>query len=173
MLSYISLATEFLQTVGILGAFYFTARQLKGNNDKSVYDVYEKFSDRMMLLRKMMIADGDIRTIWQGGRESEALRDMEDEKHFYFAKMMFQTNEAFFLALEDPAINTSSKGFHKAAWRANFKTDLTAGTFRKIWSKYQIVQESYDERFRKVVNEIIFEIETQGYPPAAFQENEN
>ncbi|MBM2577545.1 hypothetical protein JQC91_14650 [Jannaschia sp. Os4] len=162
----ITLVSEILQTLGILGAFYFTGRQLKTINDRSVYDVYGKFSDRMMVLRQLMIADEDIRKIWEGGRESEALSEMADEKHFYFAKMLFQINEAFFLALEDPSINTSAKGFHKAAWRANFKTDLTASTFRKVWSRYAIVQESYDEKFRAEVNQIIREIETQGYAPA-------
>lgn len=113
----------------------------------------------MAKLRELMIADEAVRRIWDGGLEGRSLKETENEKHFYFAKMLLQINEAYYLALMDRDFDTDRKGFHFDAWRRNFKNDLTAQRFREMWTKHKIVRDSYDERFAKEVDVIIGEVE--------------
>ena len=168
-----SLFIEALQTLGIIGALLFSGLQARSHQlqlkslqaqekeqrNKSVYSVFDKFSDRMIDLRKIQLMDEQVRKIWDGGLEGEALKEFVDEKHFYFAKMLFQVNEAYFIALMDNDLNTEEKGFRYKPWRDNFKAELTAKNFRDIWSRHRIVRDSYSQGFRDEVNEIIAEIE--------------
>ena len=180
----ISLILEAGQTLGIIGALGFSAiqvmalrrqldhmleqskilhQQVKNANDNSVYNMFNKFSDRMLSMRTLQLQDEQVRQIWDGGEEGKVLsEDGLNEKHFYFAKMLFQINEAYFIALKDADLDTDSKGFHYKPWRANFKADLTSRKFRDIWSRYSIVRDSYSKPFQDEVNEIISELRADG-----------
>lgn len=147
--------------------------QLSAEKDVSAYDAFQRFADRMEHLRVLEIEHPELRSIWKGGLEDEALKQFDKPEQFYFAKMLFQANEALFLALNDENIPTDGKGFTLDGWRENFKTDLSAPMFRGTWTKWRIVRESYDLRFQEEVSKLICEIDTHGLKPAELSVRES
>lgn len=130
-------------------------RQIMGESNDSAYDGYQRFSDRMEHLRMLELDRPEIRMLWEGGEEGDALKTYKHPEQFYFVKMLLQANEAFFLALSDADIHTEKKGFTLDAWRANFMTDLSAPEFRRTWTAFPIVKNSYDKRFQAEVERLI------------------
>ncbi len=124
---------------------------------KTAYDVYDKFADRMFQIRLLQISNNIIPKIWDGGPEGKVQETVLPE-HFYFAKILFQTNEAIFLALNDQSIETEITKMDLEGWKNNFRTDLSAPIFSRIWTDFKHVRDSYSKDFQNVVDGILADI---------------
>ena len=150
-----------LPAVIIASSVYFASRSYQDNRRKTAYEFYDKFADRMFVIRQLQISNPDIPTIWEGGPEGIALKDTPAQ-HFYFAKMLFQANEAIFLALSDPQIQTDATKMDLYGWEENFRTDLSSPIFARIWRNFPHVRSSYSREFQAKVDEILNKLHPQG-----------
>lgn len=155
-LELVSTFAPILSALIIAGSVFYASRNLAHVERKTAYDFYDKFADRMFQIRLLQISNGIIPEIWEGGPEGEALGSIKAE-HFYFAKMLLQANEAVFLALRDKQIQTNITRMDLDGWRQNFKTDLSAPTFARIWREFDHVRNSYSQDFQDEVERILIE----------------
>ncbi|MEL6360403.1 MAG: hypothetical protein AAFR21_04915 [Pseudomonadota bacterium] len=153
----------YISALIIAGSVFYASRNYKHVQRRTAYDFYDKFADRMHDIRSLQLLYPDIPKIWDGGPEGHALSNVEP-RHFYFAKMLLQANEAIFLALRDPLIQTKVTKMDLNGWRQNFKTDLRAPGFADIWRNYDHVRQSYSSVFQKEVERILNEIDKENRP---------
>ena len=153
----IELIFNIVETVGIISALVYTAKQNYSLEKEMKLQAYNTTVDRIHQIRTLLIQDPDLHKVWEGGIEGNVLKDISCYKHFYLIKMILHMNESLYLKIQKDS-NKKNQDL-LTPFRENLKTDLTATEFRRVWKNNRIVRESYDFDFRNEINLIIKEIE--------------
>lgn len=147
-----------IQSIGIIAALFFTARQYKVFVREVKLQAYNQTVDRMYGIRTLLISDPDLHKLFDGGPEGDALKELENYKHFYLMKMILHMNQSLYLKIRDESPTNIKDNRLYTPWRDNLKTDLTAPGARSIWENFEIVRNSYDVSFQEEVRSILTEV---------------
>lgn len=145
-------AFQLIQAAGIIGALMFTAVQYRALKKESGERAFRETVDRMNSIRALIISDGELHKLFDGGKEGDALTNLECYKHYYLTKMILHMNESLYLFLVSESCQENSSRYK--AWENNLRVDLSSPIVQSVWAN-QIVQDAYHQSFQQKVNQFI------------------